>query len=245
MNARRRIWFSALLLVLLVPIVTSTAADTSVEARLSTLERAITTAPEDLRLCADYRQQIIAAGQFDRSIRLLERLTSRPGAGPHAYLSLALAYVDKVPVASPFRRIFLGRDALNAASASIARQPSPVAYYVRGLVSLYLPEALFHRLDPGVADLERVRDVMITQPLQAVHARVYVSLGDGYWKIHQLSKAIAIWTDGLRTFPDNPDLRGRIANTGANLDRIVERSLDPARRVDTSLQDLFAEASAP
>ena len=235
----------ALASLLLAPVVTSTAADPSVEAKLSAMERAIAAQPEDLRLCADYRQQVIAVGQFDRSIRLLERLTGRPGAGPNAYLSLALAYVDKVPAASPFRRIFLGRDALNAASASIARRPSPVAYYVRGLLSLYLPEALFHRLGAGVADLEYVRDVMIAQPLQAVHARVYVSLGDGYWKIHQLPKAISIWTDGLRKFPTNAELRGRLANTGVDLDRIVERSLDPARRVDTSLQDLFTEASVP
>ena len=209
------------------------------------MERAVSASPENLRLCADYRQQVIAAGQFDRSIKLLERLTARPGAGPNAYLNLALAYVDKVPVASPFRRIFLGRDALNAASASIARQPSPVAFYVRGLVSLYLPEALFHRLNAGVADLEHVRDVMVTQPIQAVHARVYVSLGDGYWKIHDLPRALAIWTDGLRKFPNNADLRGRLANTGVDLDRIVERSLDPARRIDTSLHDALAEASAP
>src|SRR6185503_6726042 len=68
---------------------------------LAALERSVAAAPEDLRLCAEYRQRIIAVADYDRAIALLERLSERRGAGPHVYMSLALAYVDKVPAASP------------------------------------------------------------------------------------------------------------------------------------------------
>lgn len=214
--------------------------------QLAALERAVAAAPEDLRLCAEYRQRVIELGQFDRSIKLLEQLASRPGAGPNVHISLALAYVDKVPVVTNFRRIFLGRDAMREASRAIMREPSPVAYYIRGLVALYYPEAVFHRARGGIADLEHVlHDMLPALVAHPSHARVYVSLGDGYWKVHDLTRAVTTWTDGLHRFPANPDLRERLAKRGADLDELVARVLDPARRVDTSLQELFAEVSAP
>ena len=209
------------------------------------LERAVSEDPEDLRSCADYRQRIIASGEYDRAIRLLERLADRPGSGPNVYVSLALAYVDKVPVASPFRRIFLGRDAMRSLSRAIEREPSAVAYYIRGLIALYYPDAIFHHARRGIADLERVHGMLAGLTAQPSHALVYMSLGDGYWKVHDLARAVSVWTDGLKRFPANPALRARLANRGVDLDRLVEHALDPATRVDTSLQELFAPASAP
>jgi hypothetical protein len=161
------------------------------------------------------------------------------------HISLALAYVDKVPVVSPFRRIFLGRDAMRELTQAIAEEPSPLAYYIRGLIALFYPDAVFHRARGGIADLEHAREMLTDLSPHPSHARVYASLGDGYWKIHDLPKALSIWTDGVQKFPRNPDLRTRLASRGADLDRIVERALDPAVRVDTSLRELFASAAAP
>jgi tetratricopeptide (TPR) repeat protein len=215
------------------------------DAPIVALERAVTANPEDLRVCAEYRQHIIASGEYDRAITLLERLSERTPSGPNVYISLALAYVDKVPVASPFRRIFLGRDAMRALSRAIERQPSLVAYYIRGLIALYYPEAVFHRARGGIADLEHARGMLATLPVQPYHARVYVSLGDGYWKVKEMTRAASIWTVGLNRVPANQVLRSRVANLGADLDRIVDRALDSATRVDTSLRELFAAAHAP
>ena len=214
------------------------------EPTIAALERVVADNPEDLRSCAEYRQRIIAAGDYDRSIKLLERLAARPGSGPNVHVSLALAYVDKVPVVSPFRRIFLGRDAMREATLAIEREPSAVAYYMRGLVALYYPEALFHKARGGIADLEHALAIVLTQRPQPSDARVYMSLGDGYWKVHELSRAISIWTDGLNRFPTNADLRTRLAVKGVGLDRLIERVLDPATRVDTSLQELFGSTPA-
>jgi hypothetical protein len=235
----------ALVASFIVPASEPAAAGRPAESRIAMLERVVIDAPENLRVCADYRQLIIQAGEFDRSIKLLERLSARPAAGPNVYISLALAYVDKVPVVSPFRRIFLGRDATRALSEAIARDPSPVAYYIRGLVALYYPESVFHRARVGIADLEHAHEMLADSAPHGSHARVYMSLGDGYWKIHDLPRAIAIWTEGLSRFPANPNLRARLNIHGAELDQFVERALDPAFRVDTSLQELFDEKSDP
>ncbi len=211
---------------------------------LAALERAVEAHPEDLRVAAEYRQRIIVAGDYDRAIKLFERLAARPGSGANVYISLALAYVDKVPAATPFRRIFLGRDAMRALSQAIARDPSLVAYYIRGLIALYYPEPLFHRARGGIADLERAREMLAALPVRPYHARVYVSLGDGYWKIGEHQAALSVWTEGSKRFPDNPALRARLGARAEDLDRLVERALDPAVRVDTSLQELFAAAAA-
>lgn len=232
---------AASLAALTIPL----AADGPSDPQIAVLERAVAASPEDLRTCADYRQRIIASGQYDRAIKMLERLAARPGAGPNVHISLALAYVDEVPAASPFRRIFLGRDATRSASKAIEREPSPVAYYIRGLIALFYPEAVFHRARGGIADLEHVRGMLVGLAAQPAHALVYQSLGDGYWKVHDLARAVATWKEGLDRFPSNAGLRVRLTNRGPDLDRIVEHALDPATRVDTSLQDLFGPAGAP
>ena len=212
---------------------------------IATLEQAVIANPEELRICAEYRQRVIAAGEYDRAIGLLSKLSLRASAGPNVYVSLALAYVDKVPAATPFKRIFLGRDAMRALSRAIERQPSLVAYYIRGLIALYYPEAVFHRARGGIADLEHAREMLATLPVQPYHARVYISLGDGYWKVKDLERARSIWTDGANRFPANPALRSRVTTRGGELDRIVDQALDPGTRVDTSLQELFGTAPTP
>ena len=226
-------------------IVTARATDNrSAESNIVALERAVTAAPEDLRTCAEYRQRIIAVGAYDRAIAVLERLAERSGAGPNVQMSLALAYVDKVPAASSFKRIFLGRDAMRALSRAIDREPSMVAYYIRGLIALYYPEAVFHRARGGIADLERARTLLATLPWQPYHARVYISLGDGYWKVKDMARAMSIWADGAKHFPADPALHSRLTVRGAELDRLVDRALDPGTRVDTSLRELFPPVSS-
>jgi len=228
----------ALSSVALLPISGIRAAAS--DSRLSSLERAVIANPEDLRVCAEYRQQAIALGEFDRAISLFKTLTGKSASGPNAFISLALAYIDKVPVATPFRRIFLGRDAMLAASQAIAREPLLLAYFIRGLAALYYPDAVFHRARGGIADLEYVRQRLSGLSPEPYHARVFMSLGDGYWKVHELPHALSIWTEGLRRFPENAALRERVSLGGADLDQVVGRSLDPAIRVDTSLNELFA-----
>jgi hypothetical protein len=71
------------------------------------------------------------------------------------------------------------------------------------------------------------------------HVRAWVSLGDGYWKIDDLDKAKSIWSEALKQFPDSPALKARLSKQGDDLKQVIEDSLDPNRRVDTDLKDLW------
>jgi len=201
---------------------------------LAALERRVTSEPENLRIAAEYRQAAIGAGEFDRSIRFLERLAQQSGA-PNAYISLALAYVDKVPPSGDIRRLYLGRDAMNALTKAIEKQPTVLAYYVRGLVNLYYNRFIFNRVPRGVADLEKAQSMVSADTPGALVRRVYIALGDGHFKLEEIAKAHEVWSAGLERFPSDLDLKSRLAAQGRTLNDIVTSTLYAGRRVDTSL----------
>jgi tetratricopeptide (TPR) repeat protein len=197
-------------------------------------ERAIAADPENLRIAADYRQMAIATRQFDRSIDFLERLADKKGSGPNIKLSLALAYVDKVPAAGDIRKLYLGRDAVNSLTKAIAQQPTPLAYYIRGLINLYYNNFIYHRIPRGIEDFEKA--LSLATPETPMIWRAYVSMGDGYWRLDQKDKAREIWRKGLDRFPGTPDLRRRLDGDEAATGVIVDHALDANNRVDTSLR---------
>jgi tetratricopeptide (TPR) repeat protein len=214
---------------------------------LDVLERRVQNEPESLQIAAEYRQHVIAAGAYDRAIALFERLSKRPGAGAHAFVNLALAYVDKVPVSGSIRQALLGRDAIRALSRSIELAPSELAFFVRGLINLYYDRAIFHRTEKGVADLEEARRLTV-----AVHAnasympRILQTLGDGYFRLDQRDKARQTWRDGLVLAPDNEPLRRRLAASDEGARGIIAQALSADVRVDTSLHELnLTEATPP
>jgi hypothetical protein len=205
---------------------------------MTALERAIAADPENLRLAAEYRQQVITSGDFDRSIRFLEPLAHRRGSGPNVQISLALAYVDKVPTSGDIRRLYLGRDAMSALTRAIEQQPSVLAYYMRGLINLYYNNFIFHRVPRGVADLETARGLITAATPAALVRRVFVALGDGYFRLDDLTKARAAWSAGLALVKDS-EFSVRLAAPGERLHDIVTTALTAGRRVDTSLVDML------
>jgi hypothetical protein len=213
--------------------------DASIAVEAEALEQAITGHPEDLRLAADYRQLMISAGRFDRATGFFEHLVKRGDAGPNLLISLALSYADAVPPANEFRRAYLGRDAINALTKSIAIRPTVLAYYVRGRVNLYYNRFIFHRVDKGIADLNEAlaRITSDTPPLLA--ALVYATLGDGYLKDDNPLKAREVWSAGASRFPDDSGLKARLEHDGEELWRIVGPGLSPSHRPDTRLEGLL------
>ncbi len=203
--------------------------------RLDDLERAVSAEPENLVVAAEYRQQAIGVGSYDRAIDLFEKLAKRKDAGPNVQISLALAYVDKVPVAGDIRRLYLGRDAINALSKSIALRPTVTAYYIRGLINLYYNRFIFKRTDKGVADLEHALAIAPPDTPSILLQRVYAALGDGYFRLEQFAKAHDTWAAGLAKFPDDAALKERLSKTGELLADVVSTALDARRRVDTTL----------
>jgi tetratricopeptide (TPR) repeat protein len=209
--------------------------DAALEQRLRTLEQAVAAEPERLALGAEYRQATIAAGLFDRSIDFFRRLARVNGSGPNVKINLALAYADKVPTAGDIRRLYLGRDAMNALTQSIAARPSVLAYYFRGQINLYYNRLIFHRTDKGVADLTQALSMVTHETPPRLVAQIYTALGDGYFRLENLSKAREVWSTGLAACPDDAGLKTRLEKNGQALLEVVTAALSAGRRSDTSL----------
>jgi tetratricopeptide (TPR) repeat protein len=207
-------------------------------ANLSVMESHVAADPENLRLSADYRQAVIEAGEYDRGIKFFETLTRRPAAGPHAFLSLGLAYIDKIPAVGAFRRISLGNKATEALTRSIEMAPSDIAYLIRGLVNLHFEKGFFHRTPDGVADLENALRLASPHADRQYVARIYVALGDGYWRLKNQDKARATWRDGRTKFPRDERLRLRLTASDDLVRDTIAHDLDAGVRVDTSLREL-------
>ena len=220
--------------------VLAAAPMTSTEHRLDELEARLLSAPDDLRLGAEYRHLIITTAHYDRSIKFFERLSKDPRGGANRFVNLALAYVDKIPVAGSIRQALLGRDVIGATSHAIEIQADPVAYLIRGLVNLYYDRAMFHRTDKGVSDLEQARKLAALNPAYPME-RIFVALGNGYWRWNQPAKAREIWHEGFTRYPDSARLRRRVNANDVEANELVERALDPGVRVDTTLREYFPD----
>ena len=223
---------------LLVALLIAVAADL---VPVPALEARLAADAESLRVGSDYRQAIIAAGDFDRAIKFFDGLAMRPGAGPHAFLNLGLAYLDKIPAVGAFRRISLGNNATRALTHSIALEPTDVAYLIRGIVNLHFEKGPFHRTPDGVADLEAALRLAEPHHERPYVARIYVALGDGYWRLKNPAKARDVWRDGQTRFPGNDRLRLRLTSADAVITETLAKELDAGVRVDTSLKDVLTD----
>ncbi|MEO8256215.1 MAG: hypothetical protein ABI868_02610 [Acidobacteriota bacterium] len=219
-----------------VPIAQSPPdADASSQQRLQALEQAVAADPENLVLGAGYRQVVISAGLYDRAIEFFRKLARAKDSGPNVKINLALAYADKVPTAGDIRRLYLGRDAMNALSQAIAARPSVLAYYFRGQINLYYNKLIFHRTDKGVADLTQALALITSDTPRPLAAHVYAALGDGYFRLENLARAREVWSTGLAACPGDPGLKTRLEKDGQALLEVVTAALSAGRRTDTRL----------
>jgi tetratricopeptide (TPR) repeat protein len=207
--------------------------------RLASCERELRTDPGSLRKGAAYRQEAIATGQYDRAIGLTRDLAKRHPDLIEAQVNAALACIDKVPVSGKVRQALLGRDALDWLTRAIALRPTGLAYYCRGLVNLFYDALIFRRVPIGVADLQKALAIQRAEEPRAYHARTYISLGDGYWKLKDLLAARRTWEEGAARFPGDRELRERLTLRGKALEWKVRGALDPDHRVDTSLAEIL------
>src|SRR5262249_45791775 len=186
-------------------------------------------------------QLVIASGEFDRSTRLFERLAKQKASGPNVHISLALAYVDKVPTTSRIRHVYLGRDAMSALTRAIDRQPSALAFYVRGLMNLFYNNFMFHRAPLGVNDLQQALSLTKTETPPVLVERILVALGDGYWRTENPAKARETWSAAAARFPANTALKERLSGNQEQVAFAVRHALDEDIRVDTSLVNMLPE----
>jgi tetratricopeptide (TPR) repeat protein len=234
-----RIFFAAFALFAFF-VAGATVADARIDSHtIVDLEHALQNDPENLSLAAQYRQVAIAAHDFDRPIGTLEKLAKQKGSGPNVQISLALAYVDKVPTSGDIRRLYLGRDAIGALTRAIAQRPTALAYYVRGLINLYYNNFIFKRVPRGIADLEQALAMTTADSAPALILRVRTALGDGYFRLGNGAKARDVWSAAQKQFPGDAGLKNRLEKQGTELEDIVTTALTASTRVDTSLVDLL------
>jgi len=206
---------------------------------LSEFEAALTADPDNIQYGSEYRQAVIQAKEYDRCIKFFEKLVADHPNSPNAYLNYGFAYVDKIPAAGTITQVILANTALTYFTKSLELKPSWIAYYTRGNSYLYWPK-IFGRAALGVADLEQAMKMQkADSQKRSYHVRAYISLGDGYWKTDQLDKARAIWKEGLGLFPDDIQLKARLSKEGDELKEYIDDVLDPNKRVDTNLQEIW------
>jgi tetratricopeptide (TPR) repeat protein len=217
---------------------------------LDLLESALSADPDNVRYGSEYRQAVIQRAQtlhpkegkpedFDRPLKFFEQLVSEHPDAANAYLNYGFAVVDKIPAAGSITQVILANNALGFFTKSIEVRPSWIGYYTRGNSYLFWPK-IFGRARLGIADLQEAIELENAGPKKAYYARAWVALGDGYWKTDDFAKATETWTEGLKRFPDNPVLKLRLSKQGDDLKALIEDALDPSKRVDTNLQDLWA-----
>jgi tetratricopeptide (TPR) repeat protein len=209
---------------------------------LEPLERALQAQPDDLKAGNDYRLAVVQVNQlkvYDRAIAFFEKLVAANPNAANAHLNYGFAYVDKIPAAGSITQVILANNALGEFTKSLELKPSWIAYYTRGNSYLFWPR-IFNRTHLGVTDLQEALKMQHAGPKHFYHARVYVALGDGYWKMDNTDDATRTWRAGLAEFPDNTALKTRLGAQGDALQAIIDDTYDPNKRVDTSLKDLWS-----
>ena len=205
---------------------------------LAKMEASLSAEPDNLRFGSEYRQAVIQAKEYDRSLKFFEKLVATNPAAANAYLNYGFAYVDKIPAAGSITQVILANTALSHFTKSIEIKPSWIALYTRGNSYLYWPK-IFNRAHLGVADLEQAMKIQKADQLRAYHVRSYISLGDGYWKMDNIEKAKAAWEEGAKHFPANAQLKARLSRSGEDLAKYIDDVLDPNKRVDTDLHEIW------
>lgn len=205
---------------------------------LSNLENEIEKDPDNLRLGSSYRQLVVQTSQYDRGLKFFEKLVGEHMNSSNAHLNYGFEYVDKMPVAGSITQVLLASSALTQFTKSLELKPSWIAYYTRGNSYLYWPK-IFGRTPNAIADLEEAMKIQKADKKQVFHVRTYIALGDAFWKMDEMDKAKATWTEGLSQFPDNAALKARLAKQGDDLKAVQDDTYDVTKRIDTSLNELF------
>ncbi|MBI4476789.1 MAG: hypothetical protein HY654_06420 [Acidobacteria bacterium] len=218
----------------------STARAEDAAASLSSLEAQVSTDPDNLRTGSRYRQSIIQTGEYDRALQFFAKLVADHPDSAFAHLNYGFAYVDKIPAAGSITQVILANNALTEFTKSLELKPSWIGLYTRGNSYLYWPK-IFGRAPLGIADLEEAMKIQKAETKRGYHVRTYLALGDGHWKMDDLDKARAVWAEGLLQFPGEPRLKARLSNNGDDLKAVLDDTYDITKRVDTSLEELWAE----
>jgi tetratricopeptide (TPR) repeat protein len=207
-------------------------------AALPHFEEALAAAPDELRWGAEYRQAIIASGQYDRAIAFFQALVGEHPEAANAWLNLGYAHVDKIPAAGAVTQVILANRSLGFFTAHLEREETWLGRYTRGNSYVYWP-TIFGKAKLGVADLERALELAAAGPRRPYHVHAWVALGDGHWRLSDLEAARRVWEDGLARFPGDPALTARLEREGEALEDYLDEWYAMGKRVATDLRELW------
>lgn len=207
---------------------------------LTALERQLAAAPDSLQAGNEYRRAVISAREYDRCLEFFDHLVAEHPDAANAHLNYGFAFVDKIPTVGAITQLILANRAGPHFTRAVELRPSWITYYTRGTSYLFWPAAL-GRAPLGIADLERAVEIQRGEPRRSYHVRAFIALGDGYWKVGEVEKARAIWTEGAGLFPDNATLKTRLSSDADALTNYVADAFDPTKRVDTDLRELWTD----
>lgn len=204
------------------------------------LELAVSRDPESIKFASEYRQAIIRNKQFDRALAFFQKQIAEHPGSANLHLNYGFAYVDKIPAAGSITQVILANSALAEFTKAVEIHPTWLAYYTRGQSYLFWPK-IFGRAPAAIDDLQKAMGIQNSGPFHKYYVKVYIALGDAFWKNDQLDKARGVWQEGLQKFPQHEVLQKRLALQGDDLKAAIEANFDPTKRVDTDLKDLWSE----
>ncbi|MGA2212243.1 MAG: hypothetical protein ABSH31_03115 [Bryobacteraceae bacterium] len=221
---------------------------------VTSLEEALLADPDSLRDGSEYRQATIrrafaahagdphikegTPADYDRELAFFEKLTAANPKSSNAFLNYGFSYVDKIPAAGTISQVILANNALGLFTKSIDLKPSWIALYTRGNSYLYWPK-IFGKYPLGLTDLERAYAIQKAESKKSYHVRVYISLGDAYWLNDKVDQARGMWKEGSAQFPDSVPLKERMSRGDDTMKEYLDSVLDPNKRVDTDLRELW------
>lgn len=177
---------------------------------------------------------------LDSYLEFLEQL----GESERVYLQKALAYIDKLqnPQLGTGRLGQISNQSISELEQVLSiNEYNWLAYYARGLNNLYWPVGL-KRIDKAIQDLAYCVAVSeeygnISNPLWA---DAYVAYGDALIKGEDLDTGFQVWKDGLKRFPNHPELSNRVKSGKEKAYSVVKsiRGIDSFQRPDENLTDL-------
>jgi tetratricopeptide (TPR) repeat protein len=227
-------------------------------AALGELERAIEMRPDKLLYANTYRTLVRRYGHlyFDRSIRFFEDLVERQPKLIMPRLNKALAYVDKMPYPKLgiVRQGILSNQSLAELDLILEMDPRCwTAKFVRGMNHLHWPRKLNHA-PHAIVDFQELIAMQQKYPpakQRDYFALAYVCLGDAYVKNREqgfeenIERAAEVWREGLRRYPDSPELKKRLELLQSSTDELIEyiqrlRGLEDP--VDTDLSRVWVDS---
>ncbi len=217
--------------------------ESQIESILSQAEQSLRENPVSHSRAGTYRTQCVRFNQHDRAISFLKSLAEEQPDDPRVHIELSCAYVDKIPACGGLAAVVSkgtyarkSLDVLNALVKNVGG--SWAVYYARGMNHLHWPKMLRHS-GAAAADFERclkLQNEDETVVTKTHHERIYVLLGDAYAKNDEYKKARKAWQDGLKKYPNSPDLRERLAVEGdKTLKKYIANVRSLEQPIDTDL----------